>query len=242
MTNNIQFKEGSYVWVKKEKVKGKIIAVTRGIPQQYRVEVITKFNKDTQERTTKLLTLSAEQMSPFREKKKGKDMYNQMYYMVRDFQLTFGHPVADKPQPIEAERLLNRQIWTAEELVEGMRMSYSTDESFEAAVDTLIEGIKKAKVKSLNDDVPQTVTDKIIGQADALTDALYFILGSFVELGVKPYNLFNVVQQSNMSKLFKDEQGNLYPKYREDGKILKSENFIAPEPKLKEEVERQMGK
>jgi dUTP pyrophosphatase len=65
-----EFKTGQYVFLKKEKVKGKIIAVTKGIPQQFRVEVITTFDKDTQERTTKLFTVSADQIAPFREKKK----------------------------------------------------------------------------------------------------------------------------------------------------------------------------
>lgn len=242
--NQAQFKEGIIVWIPSEKTKGKITGLTRSFPSQYLVEIITSFNKDTQERTTKLLKLTVDQIAPYKPKKKqkGKDVYNQMYYMVKDFHKAFNHPIANKPTPIDPVRLVNRQIWTAEELVEGLRMACTTDESFEEAVETLIEGIKAAKDKSFKDEIPQTVEDKIVGQADALTDALYFILGSFVELGMSPYNLFKIVQDSNMSKLFTDEQGNKFAKYREDGKILKSPQFFAPEDKLKEEVLRQIGK
>lgn len=67
-----QFKVNDYVFIKSSKQKGKIIALTRGIPQKFRVEVIISFDKQKQRRITDILTLSAEEMSPFREKKSNR--------------------------------------------------------------------------------------------------------------------------------------------------------------------------
>lgn len=66
----IDFKDGQLVWIKSERNKGIIKGRTRGIPTKFLVEVITHFNKDTQERTTKLLTLDASDLDVYREKRK----------------------------------------------------------------------------------------------------------------------------------------------------------------------------
>jgi predicted HAD superfamily Cof-like phosphohydrolase len=76
----------------------------------------------------------------------------------------------------------------------------------------------------------------ITDQADALIDLLYFAFGTLVEMGVQPEPIFDIVQEANMAKLWPD--GN--PKYREDGKILKPDNWEAPEPKIKLEIEKQI--
>src|SRR5690606_14737076 len=95
--------------------------------------------------------------------------------------------------------------------------------------------------KSLKEKYNTSDTEKLVGQVDALIDGLYFILGSLVELGLKPDSLFDIVQAANMSKLFTAEDGTKYAKYREDdGKILKSPEFFSPEPLLEAEVKRQM--
>lgn len=80
----------------------------------------------------------------------------------------------------------------------------------------------------------QTVTD----QADAIIDAIYFLLGTLVEMGVQPQPLFDIVQNTNMAKLFPDGK----PRYREDGKVIKPEGWVAPEPLLAKEIERQINK
>lgn len=80
----------------------------------------------------------------------------------------------------------------------------------------------------------------VVGQADAVIDGIYFLIGTLVEMGVKPERLFNVVQEANMSKLH-SLNGQMVAVYREDGKIVKPEGWEAPEPKLEEEVKRQMG-
>lgn len=62
--------------------------------------------------------------------------------------------------------------------------------------------------------------------ADALADQLYILLGTIVSHGMQEViePIFNEVHRSNMSKLGADGK----PIYREDGKILKGENYSPP--------------
>ena len=67
----------------------------------------------------------------------------------------------------------------------------------------------------------------IVEIADALTDMLYVLLGTFITHGLQDIaeELFAEVHRSNMSKL--DEQSQ--PIFREDGKVLKSDQFSDPD-------------
>lgn len=62
--------------------------------------------------------------------------------------------------------------------------------------------------------------------ADALGDQLYILCGTILKHGLqhKIVEVFEEIQRSNMSKL--DENGQ--PIYREDGKILKSNQYFKP--------------
>ena len=62
--------------------------------------------------------------------------------------------------------------------------------------------------------------------ADALGDQLYILCGTILKHGLqhKIEEVFDEIQKSNMSKL--DGKGN--PIFREDGKILKGENYFKP--------------
>ena len=62
--------------------------------------------------------------------------------------------------------------------------------------------------------------------ADALGDQLYILCGTILKHGLqhKIEEVFDEIQKSNMSKL--DAAGN--PIFREDGKILKGENYFKP--------------
>lgn len=66
----------------------------------------------------------------------------------------------------------------------------------------------------------------IVEVADAITDCFYILIGTAIEYGIadKLPRLFDEVHRSNMSKL--DDDGN--PLYREDGKVLKSNNYNPP--------------
>ena len=63
--------------------------------------------------------------------------------------------------------------------------------------------------------------------ADALGDKMYILFGSIIAHGLqyKIEEIFDEIHRSNMSKL--DDNGK--PIYREDGKIMKSENYFLPQ-------------
>ena len=62
--------------------------------------------------------------------------------------------------------------------------------------------------------------------ADALGDMLYILCGTILKHGMqyKIEEVFTEIQRSNMSKL--DKNGN--PIYREDGKVMKSDQYFKP--------------
>lgn len=62
--------------------------------------------------------------------------------------------------------------------------------------------------------------------ADALGDMLYVLCGTILEHGMqyKIDEVFNEINRSNMSKLGTDGK----PIYREDGKVMKGENYFKP--------------
>ena len=66
----------------------------------------------------------------------------------------------------------------------------------------------------------------LVEVADALGDMLYILCGTIIEHGMqdKIEEVFNEIQQSNMSKLGEDGK----PIYREDGKVLKGPNYFKP--------------
>ena len=234
-----QFKLNQLVWDNGSKRKGAFKGYNRDMGKTARVEFIVKYDEETGLRTTKLETVQTSNLKEYKERKPKKYNPNEMYWMVDQFHEAFGHPRSNKPVPLSIERGTDRAVWTGEEaLVEFIHQSSNNEEEFLQAYNGLIAGLEKAKQKSLGMEYPKTETEKIVGQSDALTDALYFIFGSFVEMGVKPFNLFRIVQEANMGKLHDG-----VPKYREgDGKIMKPENWerdFAPEPKLTAEIERQ---
>ena len=62
--------------------------------------------------------------------------------------------------------------------------------------------------------------------ADALGDQLYILCGTILKHGLqyKIAEVFEEIQKSNMSKLDADGK----PIYREDGKVLKSDQYFKP--------------
>src|SRR5699024_1286178 len=137
--------------------------------------------------------------------------------------------------PMDVDTSINRTNWTGEELVEFLYASVKGDiTEFKELTDMFINGIDSTKDKIIKN--KPEIDDVLTHQIDALIDTLYFVYGSFSILGVDPEPFFDIVHKANMSKLFPDGK----PRFREsDGKIIKPDTFIAPEPLLKEELERQ---
>lgn len=66
----------------------------------------------------------------------------------------------------------------------------------------------------------------LVEMADALADLVYVAYGAALEHGIDLDHVLKEVQRSNLSKLH-HETG--LPIYREDGKVLKGENFSPPD-------------
>ena len=75
----------------------------------------------------------------------------------------------------------------------------------------------------------------IYGQADAMIDLIYFALGTLVEMGVKPGEIFDVVHEANMAKRWSDGKAH---RRESDGKILKPPDWEDPEPKIKAAIDK----
>ena len=226
------------VFDRKQKIVGRVVHIDYKT-KIVKLDVIIEQNEDEQIRTTKMITAKLFDLVVVEKYPRKEFDKNRQYTLVKEFHKAFGHPVAYKPTVIDAERGLNRTIWTGEELVEFLHALSKDKEQFAKLYYDFLEGLKKAYMKSLATEYIQDDTERIVALADALTDTSYFLNGTFVELGVLPQPLFEIVQASNMSKLFTAEDGTKFAKYREDGKIQKSPEFFPPESKLKEEVMRQ---
>lgn len=64
----------------------------------------------------------------------------------------------------------------------------------------------------------------LVGVADALGDLIYVVNGAAVEYGIDLDRVVREIHRSNMSKLGEDGK----PIYREDGKVLKGDNYSPP--------------
>lgn len=236
----VKIQLGDLVFDRVQKVDGKVTFINYQ-DNTAKVEVITNQNKETGERTTKLVESKLFNLTVIEKSKKQKPNPNKWWQMVKDFHKAFNHPIEEKPTQMELQRATDRSVWSGEEaLVEWLHASSKDQVEFNLAYDRMIEGLDKAKAKSDTIEYYKDGVERVVAQSDALIDAMYFILGSFVEMGVKPDRLFEAVHNSNMSKLF-TENGQKVAKYREgDGKILKSPDFFTPEPFLLKEIERQL--
>ena len=85
--------------------------------------------------------------------------------------------------------------------------------------------------KWMNEEVAEfLVADNIYEQADAMIDLMYFALGTLVEMGLEADELFEIVQQANMAKLWPDGKPHYNPK---DGKVIKPDTWEDPAPKIR---------
>lgn len=93
----------------------------------------------------------------------------------------------------------------------------------------------KARCKWIRDELIELrKAGNIIDQLDANLDALYFILGNFVEMGIDPTPFLPIVHHANMSKIWPD--GKVHKD--KDGKTIKPEGWEPPEPALKALMEK----
>jgi predicted HAD superfamily Cof-like phosphohydrolase len=89
--------------------------------------------------------------------------------------------------------------------------------------------LAKLRIALLEEEVGEFVTaaekGDLIGLADALADITYVVYGTALTYGVDLDSVLREVHRSNMSKL----AANGKPLIREDGKVLKSEQYFPPD-------------
>lgn len=169
---------------------------------------------------------------------------NTMQNIVEEFQLTFGHPAEKKPTLPTLERMTDRKGWgVLEEMVEQLHTLSNNENEFKQTIGTLHHYLDEAMMKQLKKEFITDKTEKIVALADGLADELWFLLGDAVEAGIDLEPIINIVRLSNLSKLYTNpETGEKYAKINENGKIMKSPEFFAPEDRIKEEILRQLQK
>ncbi|QJC53602.1 hypothetical protein HGI30_20075 [Paenibacillus albicereus] len=153
---------------------------------------------------------------------------NKHYEQVKAFHAAFGAPVAEGPSmAVRGEGDASRQAAAAVEELAGRMKAASVRGDGGRAL---------ARASWMAEELSEFLAAETVeDQADALIDLMYFALGTFVEMGVEPQQLFEIVHAANMAKLGPDGK----PIYNEQGKVAKPAGWQAPEPQLIAEIERQ---
>ncbi len=91
--------------------------------------------------------------------------------------------------------------------------------------------------EELDELLDATEQKDIYEQTDAFIDIIYFSLGGLVEIGIPPKEIFDIVQNANMSKLWEDGK----PKFRDDGKVVKPPTWEDPHDKIVEAINKMIS-
>lgn len=163
------------------------------------------------------------------------------YKQTKEFHQIF-HPSSNqKPTAFSAEEASQRGNFIVEEIVEFLSGASGNDhQQFANLVTQLKSSIDQSAEKIREKKSP--IQEPLVEQVDALLDTLYFTYGSFVLMGVDPTELFSIVHQANMGKLFPDGKVHYHPI---TGKVMKPANWeeaFAPETKIKNQLLKQQEK
>lgn len=162
------------------------------------------------------------------------------YEQAKAFHDKFHPSKNHQPTVFSPQEAGYRAGFKAEELVEFL---YAAADNDQQRFQSLVEGLKNsidgavAKISTKG----ERVKNPLVEEVDALIDTLYFTYGSFVLMGVDPTEIFKIVHEANMGKLFPDGQPHFHPV---TGKVMKPENWehdFAPEEKIEEELSKQSG-
>ena len=77
--------------------------------------------------------------------------------------------------------------------------------------------------------------NNIYQQADAIMDLLYYALGTLVEMGIKPDELFILLHEWNLKKISSTVS------YDENGKVLKPKGWRHPDKEIKEIIDHMVS-
>lgn len=162
---------------------------------------------------------------------------NKQYEQVREFHHACGEKMPERPQildkgPLVTNHWLSGSLWElTQEMKEISKQKFHGED---------IGGMVAKRVSWMLEELAEfAAADTLEDQADALIDLIYFAIGTFTMMGVKPEALFDIVHNANMGKVGPD--GRVLR--NEQGKIVKPDNwekYFAPEPKIQAEINRQM--
>ncbi|WP_337033233.1 hypothetical protein [Paenibacillus illinoisensis] len=156
---------------------------------------------------------------------------NKQYEQVKEFHKAFNQEMPTVPTALSSNDEVGAVKYYMNHLsyvCKDMKTDGLGGEVIKRSSWMLEELIEFMEAKSLED------------QVDALTDLIYFAIGTFTLMGVKPEPFFNIVHDANMGKLHEDGK----PKFDQQGKIVKPTGWTdkyAPEPKIREELKRQIA-
>lgn len=139
---------------------------------------------------------------------------------VKTFTQESGFSCPDKPQALDKASVQFMLNMCVSELVE---LAQTVADSPEEAVNMVLAGVNVDL--NTNYKKPETEVEIIAEQADAVVDCWYYALNTLAKHGINASKVFNVVHSANMNKKFPD---NKFHK-REDGKILKPEDWSPPD-------------
>lgn len=161
---------------------------------------------------------------------------NRQYEQIREFHTAFNQEMPDKPQMLGQGPLVtnNWLIGGLNDLTKEIKAISST--KYEGQD---IGGMVAKRISWMMEELTEfAAADTLEEQVDALTDLIYFAIGTFTLMGVKPEPFFDIVHAANMGKIHEDGK----PRFDEQGKIVKPEGWAdkyAPEPKIVQELMRQ---
>ena len=121
--------------------------------------------------------------------------------------------------------MITNAIDAVKEFNEAFNIKYS--KNLEADLDESTIELRYRLMQEENDEYLEAARKKdLVEIADALGDKLYILCGTILAHGLqdKIVEVFDEIQRSNMSKLSADGT----PVIREDGKILKGQNYFKP--------------
>lgn len=165
---------------------------------------------------------------------------DQNFNKVKTFHKQMDGQVQQVPRAFSPVEASFRAGFKVEEIVEFLYAAADEDDKkFIELTQHLHQDIDKA-VQKINGKPKQGKQDQLVSEVDAMIDLLYLTYGSLVLAGVDPYEIFNVVHQANMGKIFPDGLPHFDP---ETHKVLKPadwEEKFAPERKIRRELDRQI--
>lgn len=157
--------------------------------------------------------------------------------LVREFHQAFGLPAPERPAVPDDDTIDMRVTLLCEEFAEVIGAMFNASD---LDTRTLAEALR-AQVYEMTDVMrlgdglsPEEMSPRMTDLAKELADLRYVTDGCGVTFGFPVDEVFRAVHDSNMSKLQPD--GSVA--YRDDGKVLKSDDYVPAEPAIRGLLQR----